>query len=74
MLQHVGLYAYRKDFLLTYDSLTPCPAEEAEQLEQLRVLHHGHPIAVTIGDYASIGVDTPQDLERVQQLLQQNMG
>ncbi|MFQ5581220.1 MAG: 3-deoxy-manno-octulosonate cytidylyltransferase [Mariprofundaceae bacterium] len=68
-LQHVGLYAYRKEFLLIYSSLSACDAEKAEQLEQLRVLHHGYPIAVTVGDFSCIGVDTPEDLARARQLL-----
>ncbi|MDX8412327.1 MAG: 3-deoxy-manno-octulosonate cytidylyltransferase [Mariprofundaceae bacterium] len=68
-LQHVGLYAYRKDFLLSYPKLSPCPAEQAEQLEQLRVLHHGFEIAVSVGDFASHGVDTPDDLARAEALL-----
>ncbi|MDX8393610.1 MAG: 3-deoxy-manno-octulosonate cytidylyltransferase [Mariprofundales bacterium] len=67
-LQHVGLYAYRRDFLLRYPSLPACAAEEIEQLEQLRVLHHGYNIAVEVGDFHSIGVDTPQDLERAEKL------
>jgi len=69
MQQHVGLYAYRRDFLLKYSTLTPCKAEKIEQLEQLRVLHHGYPIAVTSGDFHCLGVDTPQDLERAQIML-----
>ncbi|MDQ6991885.1 MAG: 3-deoxy-manno-octulosonate cytidylyltransferase [Mariprofundus sp.] len=68
-LQHVGLYAYRKEFLLIYPSLEPCQAELTEQLEQLRVLHHGYDIAVTIGDFHCIGVDTPADMARAEQLL-----
>jgi len=68
-LQHVGLYAYRREFLLIYPSLSPCEAEQTEQLEQLRVLHHGYDIAVTIGDYHCIGVDTPEDLQRAESLL-----
>ncbi|MBF0281300.1 MAG: 3-deoxy-manno-octulosonate cytidylyltransferase [Zetaproteobacteria bacterium] len=68
-LQHVGLYAYQKDFLCDYPSLTPCANEQAEQLEQLRVLHHGYTIAVTCGDYNCIGVDTPHDADRVEALL-----
>ncbi len=67
--QHVGLYAYRRDFLLKYSSLTPCEAEQIEQLEQLRVLHHGYPIAVTSGDFHCLGVDTPEDLKRAEALL-----
>jgi len=68
-LQHVGLYAYRKEFLLIYPSLDPCKAEQVEQLEQLRVLHHGYAIAVTVGDFHCIGVDTPADLARAEFML-----
>jgi len=68
-LQHVGLYAYRKEFLLIYPTLSPCEAEQAEQLEQLRVLHHGYDIAVSVGDFHCIGVDTPDDLARAEALL-----
>ena len=71
-LQHVGLYAYRKEFLLIYPSLDVCETEEAEQLEQLRVLHHGYDIAVSIGDFHCIGVDTPADLSRAEKLLTGN--
>jgi len=68
-LQHVGLYAYRKEFLLIYPSLDPCEAEQTEQLEQLRVLHHGYDIAVTVGDFHCIGVDTPEDLAKAESML-----
>lgn len=68
-LQHVGLYAYRKEFLLIYPSLEPCESEQVEQLEQLRVLHHGYDIAVTVGDFHCIGVDTPADLKRAEALI-----
>ena len=68
-LQHIGLYAYRKEFLLIYPSLDACEAEETEQLEQLRVLHHGYDIAVTVGDFHCIGVDTPEDLEKAESIL-----
>ena len=68
-LQHVGLYAYRRDFLLKYSTLEPCKTEKIEQLEQLRVLHHGYPIAVTVGDFHCLGVDTPNDLKRAEALL-----
>ncbi|MDX8395789.1 MAG: 3-deoxy-manno-octulosonate cytidylyltransferase [Mariprofundaceae bacterium] len=71
-LQHVGLYAYRKAFLLAYSLLTSCPAEEAEQLEQLRVLHHGYNIAVTTGDFCCIGVDTPDDLAKAEEILKKS--
>ncbi|MDX8408398.1 MAG: 3-deoxy-manno-octulosonate cytidylyltransferase, partial [Mariprofundaceae bacterium] len=68
-LQHVGLYAYRREFLLIYPTLTACEAEQNEQLEQLRVLHHGYDIAVTVGDFHCIGVDTPEDLARAESML-----
>jgi 3-deoxy-manno-octulosonate cytidylyltransferase (CMP-KDO synthetase) len=68
-LQHVGLYAYRRDFLLQYPALEPAPLERAEHLEQLRVLHHGHDIAVRVGEFHCIGVDTPEDLRRAERLL-----
>jgi 3-deoxy-manno-octulosonate cytidylyltransferase (CMP-KDO synthetase) len=68
-LKHIGLYAYRRSFLLTYPTLSASEAEQAEQLEQLRALHHGHAIAVTVGPFGTIGVDTPEDLERVARLL-----
>ncbi len=68
-LQHVGLYAYRKAFLLIYPELTACETEQAESLEQLRVLHHGYSIAVNIGDFNCVGVDTPEDLIRAEKII-----
>jgi len=69
-LQHVGLYAYTKEFLLNYSKLPECPNGDAEQLEQLRVLHHGHAIAVSTGDFHCLGVDTPEDLQRAEKIIQ----
>ena len=69
-LQHVGLYAYRKLFLQAYAALPPCPLEQAEHLEQLRVLYHGHAIAVRVGDFHCIGIDAPEDLQRAEMLLE----
>ena len=70
LLQHVGLYAYRRDFLLRYVDLPPTPAERSEALEQLRVLEHGHTIQVGLVEgWESVPVDTPEDLERVEALL-----
>ncbi len=64
--RHVGLYAYRAEFVARYCSWPPCPPEEAEQLEQLRVLWHGERIVVCVTEEApASGVDTPEDLERV---------
>ncbi len=68
-LQHVGLYAYRKEFLLHYGQLSSSPLEQAEHLEQLRVLYYGYDIAVCIGDFHCIGIDTPEDLQRAEILL-----
>jgi len=62
---HVGLYAYRRDFLLEIAGLSPTPLEIAESLEQLRVLEHGFRIRTVATEFDSIGVDTPEDLERV---------
>ncbi|AXA91878.1 3-deoxy-manno-octulosonate cytidylyltransferase [Massilia sp. YMA4] len=65
-LRHIGLYAYRNDFLQAYPGLEQSPLETIEALEQLRVLWHGHPIAVHVTDAApAAGVDTPEDLARV---------
>ena len=70
-LRHVGLYAYRAGFLREFPSLPPAALEQAEALEQLRVLWHGHPIAVEITEIApAAGVDTQEDLDRVRAVLQ----
>jgi 3-deoxy-manno-octulosonate cytidylyltransferase (CMP-KDO synthetase) len=61
---HLGLYAYRREFLLSLGSLPPSPLEAAEKLEQLRVLDAGYPIAVGIVDEPSVGIDTPGDYQR----------
>jgi 3-deoxy-manno-octulosonate cytidylyltransferase (CMP-KDO synthetase) len=69
-LRHIGLYAYRAAFLRRFPTLAPAPVETTEALEQLRVLWHGERIAVHVTDTApGIGVDTPEDLERVRRLL-----
>jgi 3-deoxy-manno-octulosonate cytidylyltransferase (CMP-KDO synthetase) len=67
--KHIGLYVYRKDFLLRYSGLPVGPLEQAERLEQLRALENGFKIRVVETDYESLGVDTPVDLERVRQLI-----
>ena len=61
---HLGLYAYRRDFLLKIGGLPRSPLEAAEKLEQLRVLEAGHPIAIGVVDESCIGVDTPEDYAR----------
>lgn len=67
-LRHVGIYAYRCDFLLNYATLAVSPLETIEALEQLRVLWHGFRIAVHLVEHApAAGVDTAEDLARVRQ-------
>jgi 3-deoxy-manno-octulosonate cytidylyltransferase (CMP-KDO synthetase) len=63
-LLHVGLYAYRRATLEALAALPPSPLELAERLEQLRALWNGIPIDVAVGDYHSLGIDTPEDLAR----------
>ncbi len=63
--KHIGLYVYQRDLLLEYSSLPVGPLEQAERLEQLRALENGYRIRVVETEYESLGVDTPQDLERV---------
>ncbi len=60
---HLGLYAFRRDFLLRYPTLSPTPLERCEQLEQLRVLEHGLRIGVTPVSAAIPEVNTPEDLD-----------
>ena len=69
--QHIGLYAFRRDFLMAYSALEATPLEQLEKLEQLRILENGHPILVVDTEYVSIGVDVPEDLERVRKLISQ---
>lgn len=70
VLRHVGLYAYRAGYLKRFPELSPSPLEQAEMLEQLRVLWHGDRIAVHVTDSEpAAGVDTPEDLERVRALV-----
>lgn len=69
VLRHIGLYVYRRDFLLTFASLPRTPLERLESLEQLRALEHGYRITVVETACQSISVDTPEDLERVRLLM-----
>jgi len=63
VLKHLGLYAYRREFLSTYLSLSSTPLEQSESLEQLRVLEHGHPIGIAITDSPHPGIDTPEQYD-----------
>lgn len=72
--KHIGLYVYRRDFLLKLTTLAPTPLEKLEKLEQLRVLENGYRIKmVERADDDSIGVDKPEDLERVRMVLEQQI-
>ncbi len=64
-LKHIGLYVYRRDFLLTFAALPPTPLENIEKLEQLRALEHGHRIRVVTTAHQSFGVDIPGDLGKI---------
>ncbi len=69
--KHIGLYAYRRDFLLEFASWPPSRLEEIEQLEQLRIIEKGMRIKTRITQYDSIPVDTPEDMDRVRTLLRE---
>lgn len=62
--QHVGLYAYRRDFLMDLAKMPPAPIEQTERLEQLRVLAAGHTILIGVVDEPTFGIDTPSDYRR----------
>lgn len=70
--KHIGLYGYTKDFLFTYKNLPVSGLEAVEKLEQLRVLQAGLKIKVIETQYETIGVDTPDDLEKVKHYLQRH--
>lgn len=67
--KHLGIYAYRPQFLLTYRDLPMTPLQRTEDLEQLKVLEHGYKIKAAVVNSASIGVNTPEDIKKVEQEL-----
>lgn len=67
--KHLGIYAYRKSFLMKFTDMPKSRLEQAEQLEQLRALEAGVKIKTVLTDIETVGVDTPEDLARVEQLL-----
>lgn len=71
--KHIGLYVYRRNFLLEYPSLPAGPLEKAERLEQLRAIENGYRIRMAETEYDSLGVDTPSDLEKVSELVQMTL-
>jgi 3-deoxy-manno-octulosonate cytidylyltransferase (CMP-KDO synthetase) len=68
-LKHLGIYGYRRETLLRLVKFPPSPLEQAEKLEQLRALDQGIEIAVVRVNYEAVGVDVPEDVARVEQLL-----
>jgi 3-deoxy-manno-octulosonate cytidylyltransferase (CMP-KDO synthetase) len=73
-MKHIGMYAYRKDFLKKFCTAPPALIESAESLEQLRALYLGARIRVLPVATATPGVDTPEDLERVKTILRKQHG
>lgn len=69
--KHVGIYIYRKEFLLKYSQMPPSPLENAEKLEQLRILEAGYSLYVVRSEFESVGVDCPEDLEKVKNILKE---
>ena len=74
VFEHVGLYVYRRDFLIKLARLEPTPLEQIESLEQLRVLEHGYRIRVVEtacadNEFGGFSIDTPEDLERAEAML-----
>ncbi|MFA5388656.1 MAG: 3-deoxy-manno-octulosonate cytidylyltransferase [Candidatus Omnitrophota bacterium] len=67
--KHIGIYAYTKDFLFTFKSLPQSRLEKTEKLEQLRVLENGYKIKVIETKYDTIGIDTPEDLEKAVEIV-----
>lgn len=67
--KHIGIYAYRKNALLQFTKWEQTPLEKAEKLEQLRYLENGIPIKMILTSHSTIGIDTPEDLERAKQFL-----
>ena len=73
-LKHLGLYAYRREVLAELTRLPQSSLEKAESLEQLRWLQNGYRIKVGLTDVETVGIDTPQDLERAEAFLKANAG
>ena len=71
-LKHLGLYAYRREVLREITKLPQSPLEIAESLEQLRWLENGYRIRVGITDVETVGIDTPEDLQRAEEFLKEN--
>lgn len=68
-LKHIGIYGFRTEFLLVYAGLEATPLQIAEDLEQLKVLEHGYLIKTALVEHESVGVDLPEDIQIIEQLL-----
>ena len=71
--KHIGIYAYKRDFLLNYAKMAPTKLEQTESLEQLRALENGYKIKVIATDFHFVGVDTPEDLVEVNRLYKERL-
>jgi 3-deoxy-manno-octulosonate cytidylyltransferase (CMP-KDO synthetase) len=69
VFKHIGVYVFRRKFLLQFSKMKPTPLEKLEKLEQLRALENGHRIKVTPVDYEPLCVDTPEDIQKVEAFL-----
>jgi 3-deoxy-manno-octulosonate cytidylyltransferase (CMP-KDO synthetase) len=67
--EHIGVYAFRKQALMQFTNWPMTPLEAAEKIECLRYLEHGVPLKMVVSDYMGVEIDTPEDLEKAQQLL-----
>lgn len=74
--EHIGIYVYRKDFLMRYVSLHPTPLEKTESLEQLRILENGYRLKIVVSalPYSGLSVDTAEDLEEVRKIFASQRG
>ena len=70
--KHIGLYAYTKDFIYVYTNLPVSVLEKSEKLEQLRALENGYRIKTVETDIETVGVDTPEDLEKLKRLMEKD--
>lgn len=71
--KHIGIYAYRKDFLMAFDSLPASRLEKLEKLEQLRILEAGYDIQAVLTEFETIGVDTEDDWKKVKAILEREV-
>ena len=71
--KHIGIYVFRRQFVLRYAEMKPTPLERSEKLEQLRILEHGYRIRARVTDYDSMPVDTQEDLDKVRVMIQMGL-